>query len=1091
MLQRPLAWRTFSSRRAMIDALRAHQIDAATSATGNDDGPALLYSRPYLDTRQVFVERNVHDTPNHRIAFVRAQTSLQAIRRAYPAFDAIAYPDTLSALLAVSLGDVDAFVGDIATAGYTIDHQDLSNLTLSAYAPFDEAGYRFAFTADSTGEAWRQRVDAAIGALPPHFLSDLRARWAGVTAVTFAQPLVLNDAERAWVAAHPVVRYSTYSDAAPLAFRDTNGMPAGLAVDTLDAIGRTTGLQFEGIMRDSIKASTDDLAQHRAMILAHGFVDNRSTPGRIATQPTGESVLVIVTRSDAEPLRDAAALAGKRVALWENPSLMTMLREQAPSAHIVETAPVGGQFDAVLNRSADAAVIDLTVAHYAVGNAYHGKLAITGAFSTQPVQYGFLVSNDEPVLLGILNHAIEHMHPAEFDAIRRRWLLVGHPESLWQRRRPQVFAAALIALALLGIIVGWVISLRKQIARRRVVQRALSLARQDAENANRAKSAFLAAMSHEIRTPMNAVLGLIELELRNPGDRAASQRTLGTAHQAGRDLLGMIDDLLDIAKIEAGRLTLVAAPFEWQTWLQGTVDVYEPVARAKGLTLTVKAAGERQTAWFDADAMRLRQVLGNLLSNAIKFTETGGVTIEYSIGDSVGAPRETVRPITFSVVDTGMGIPPDQQAMLFTPFVQAEHGQVRRFAGSGLGLTICRRLITLMAGTVSLASTPGKGSRFTVQLRLPAAEPVIGERGTQSAAGMKAPALSGLRVLVVDDHPASRLLLQSQLDALGCIASTENDGRAGLSAWREHRFDVVITDCSMPVMSGEDLARAIRVAETSRENGHHGDRLHTPVIGMTANAQPEFAQEAMASGMTRCLVKPLGLDALRDVLLTIVRDVPESSHASAVPTGLLSPLVASVSEVTSKTSDVPIYAPEHNEVSRFVSTHEAVHVLGMAALQEMSTQSYTQASSTFAPDAGHVPVVSVRVDSSMPAQRAARYDAALIRGFGSQGIKLVETVQYANREDLKVAAMAYRSLDFDTLSQVAHRVKGAALVIGAQPLADACRALQDACAQDENDARFTDSAFVHVAYQRFRAQIHALDAALVEHFYRENPAPAD
>jgi two-component system, NarL family, sensor histidine kinase EvgS len=614
-LQRPLEWRTFPDRPAMMDALRHHRIDAAPSATGNDAGPALRYSRPYVVTKQVFVERRVAGRLTGRVAYLEQQTSAQRLHDAYPALHAVGYRDTLSALLAVSLGDADAFVGDLATVGYTIDHLDLVSLTISGFAAFDEAGYSFAFAADAAGDLQRQRVDAALAALPPRFLLEVRARWAAAAAVTFNRPLTLSDAQRAWITAHPVIDYSMYADAAPMTFRDSRGKPAGLAIDMLGAIGALTGLSFEGRLHGSIERVTDDLGDGRASLIAYGLSAGNIPPQFAPSKPYGEGVLVILTRAGAEPLRDAQALAGKRVALWRNHALMSMLRERMPSVRIVETSPINGQFDAVVNGQADATIIDLTFANYAVGNPYRNKLVITGAFSNQPVQHGFIIARDQPMLLEIMNRAIEHMQPTELDAIRRRWMLVEHPESQWERRRPQVIFGALLGAALLTLLIGWGVSLKAQIARRRAAEHAMRAAKEEAETANRAKSTFLAAMSHEIRTPMNAVLGLLELELRSPGDRASTERALGTAHQAAHDLLGMIDDILDMAKIEAGRLVLTSAPLEFGEWVKSVAAIYEPAARSKGVALAVRVRGrqEHEHVWVMADALRLRHHFYRLL----------------------------------------------------------------------------------------------------------------------------------------------------------------------------------------------------------------------------------------------------------------------------------------------------------------------------------------------------------------------------------------------------------------------------------------------------------------------------------------------
>ena len=1121
-LQRPLEWRTFSDRSAMLDALRHHRIDAATSATGNDAGPALRYSRPYVATKQVFVERRVAGRRTGRVAYVEQQTSVQRLHDAYPALRAVGYRDTLSALLAVSLGDADAFVGDLATTGYTIDHLDLVSLTISGFAAFDEAGYSFAFAADAAGDIQRQRVDAALAALTPRFLQEVRARWAAAAAVTFTRPLSLSDAQRAWIAAHPIIDYSMYADAAPMTFRDSSGKPAGLAIDMLAAIGALTGLSFEGRLHGSTGQVTDDLGDGRASLIAYGLSEGQIPPQFAPTQPYGEGVLVILTRAGAEPLRDAQALAGKRVALWPNHALMSMLRERVPSVHFVETSPVSGQFDAVVNGRADATVVDLTFANYAVGNPYRNKLVITGAFSDQPVQHGFLIARNQPMLLAIMNRAIEHMQPTELDAIRRRWMLIEHPESQWQRRRPQVIFGALLSAAMLALLIGWAVSLKAQIARRRAAEQAMRVAKEEAETANRAKSTFLAAMSHEIRTPMNAVLGLLELELRRPGDRASTERALGTAHHAAHDLLGMIDDILDMAKIEAGRLSLTPAPLELGEWVKSVVAIYEPAALSKGVALVVRVRGhqERERVWVMADGLRLRQVLGNLLSNAIKFTDAGRVTLEYAIGavkkghahgPLTADARIAHRELLLAVSDTGIGIAADQQALLFAPFAQARQERPGRFGGTGLGLTICRRLMTMMGGTIRLSSKPGQGSRFTARVRLPVARQPMETPVRTSEPDTHD--LLGLHVLVVDDHPANRILLASQLNTLGCVIETANDGEAAFARWERQRqagaaYDLILTDCSMPTMSGEDLARAIRARELALKRAS-ADTKPTPIIGVTANAQPEALTQALGAGMTSCLVKPLGLDALHRALDLAMHD--ERKPKVAALTGALpiaarakdpaprsdsryffdrvldaAPMHMSTASIGSAGSFVPSHAhadtygptqnfPANRAVGSAVSAALNVSVSHPGQL----TSVFEGPSHTASEAAQPVDHAVAQPDTFAPASTIPRFNVDQLNGFGDQAAALVAALKSANQQDLEEARRAFASADFRRLLELVHRMKGAAFVIGAASFSDACLSLQHACAKEPGHGY--DTAAIRAAYAHFHDEAIALQAALEQH----------
>ncbi|SAK54777.1 sensor protein evgS [Caballeronia temeraria] len=995
-------WRLYPTRAALIAALERGEIDMATGATGEDRGAALAYSRPYLPIQQAFLAPLDKRPPTHRLAYVDAQTSAARLQSAYPSMRPVAYPRLIDALLAVSLGDADAFVGDMTAAAYTITYFDLPNLTIAAAANSGEDGYRFAFAADRPGaDALRRRVDDALGALPPSLGLVEYARWnPGVSATGLEKPVELSPEERAWVRAHPVVHYSMSAQSAPLTFIDSRGRPAGAAIDLLDAIARVTGLRFEARVRGSREQQAADLRSGASALVPYSVGDASLVSGGVPSEPAGEDLLAIVTPAGRPPLRDAAALAGKRVALPEFPLVRYVVRREAPDARFVSARPLDGQFDAVAKGAADATVIDMSFANYALGNPYRGSLVMSGVLSTQPVPHGLTVAASEPVLLGIVNRAIQSLPPAELQNIRRRWQLSEHPEMLWQRRRPQVELGALLGIALVLVLAGWALTLRVQVARRIAAEKAMRAAKEEAETANRAKSTFLATMSHEIRTPMNAVLGLLEMELRAPGERAATQRALSTAHHAARDLLGMIDDLLDVAKIEAERLVLAPAPLDIEAWVAGVAAIYEPAARAKGVALVVKRLSGDGPVWLRADGQRLRQIVGNLLSNAIKFTDSGAVTLEYEAAPA----QDGKRAVTLAVADTGIGISPDKQAMLFTPFAQAHDGRARNVGGTGLGLTISKRLVTMMGGVIDLSSEPGRGTRFTVRLDLPEAD-----AGASTAAagpaqtGVSTASLAGLRVLVVDDHPANRIVLDGQIRLLGGAAQLTVDGKSALACWRAepHAFDVILTDCSMPEMSGEELARAIREDEAQIASKARA----VPIIGLTANAQPEAAMRAVASGMNACLVKPLGLDALREALLAATRD-----------------------------GRISLASPMEPQV------HES-------------------------------------------------FDAALLAGFGDQAGALVDTLKSANAQDLADAHAAFADSDHARLRDIAHRMKGAAAVIGAAPFMRACVALQGDCerAVDE-DRNGEDDARIAASFATFVAAADALDAALAARSARVFPA---
>ncbi|MDR5739828.1 MULTISPECIES: ATP-binding protein [unclassified Caballeronia] len=992
-------WRFYPDRAALIGALTRGEIDMATGATGEDAGPPLALSRPYMPTQMVLVEPLEQRAPTYRIAYVDAQTSRARLQAAYPSMTPAAYPGTVAALLAVSLGEADLFVGDMTAVAYAIGHLDLPGLVATGAAPFDEGGYSFAFATGRPGaDALRQRVDAALASLPPRVMIVARARWnAAMTAVSAEHPLKLTPEESAWVATHPIVHYSMVANAPPLIFRDAQGDPAGLVPDLLAALSGVSGLRFEGRLRKDAAQIDHDLRTGASAFVPFGMPRDYADRNLVPTVPFGDGLIAIVTRVDAPPLQDAAALAGKRLALPPEFPARAMIRELAPATRVVQTTPIDGQLQAVVNGHADATIMDMKLASYAVGNPYRGKLKISGVLSARPSPHVLLVARDEPVLLGILNRAIAALPPYELEAIHARWKLDEHPEALWERRLPQIELAASLGGALVILLAAWAVSLRVQITRRIAAEQAMRAAKEEAETANRAKSTFLATMSHEIRTPMNAVLGLLELELRAPGEGAATKRSLETAHHAARDLLGMIDDLLDVAKIEAERLVLAPAPMDIDAWIASVASIYEPAARAKGIALVPERDGAGGPAWVMADGQRLRQVVGNLLSNAIKFTDHGAVTLACD----AGPPLDGMRALTLTVSDTGIGIPPERQASLFTPFVQAHDGGARHFGGTGLGLTICKRLVEMMGGSIELSSEPGKGTRFTVRVAFPASKAEhAGAAAPREAAAGAQQALAGTRVLIVDDHPANRIVLEGQVRLLGGATHCEADGRAALERWRADpgAFDVIVTDCSMPGMSGEELAQAIRADEAQHAPGARA----TPIIGLTANAQPEAASRAVAAGMTMCLVKPISLDELREAVLSVAG----VKAGRAVPAAQATP----------------------------------------------------------APELPH---------------RAPVFDQATLNAFGDQAATLIDTLRSANAQDLDQAHAAMHACDHALLRDIAHRMKGAAAVIGAAPFMQACVVLQRDCERViEEDRNGEDDANIDVSFAAFTREARTLDAAL-------------
>ncbi|MCY1389745.1 Virulence sensor protein BvgS [compost metagenome] len=399
--------------------------------------------------------------------------------------------------------------------------------------------------------------------------------------------------------------------------------------------------------------------------------------------------------------------------------------------------------------------------------------------------------------------------------------------------------------AVAGVIAGWV-----DISERQRLYDAVQLAKEEAEAANRAKTTFLATMSHEIRTPMNALLGMLELALRKAEQGMLDRLAIEVASGAARGLLDLVGDILDITRIESGHLSLNPQRAYLRKEVEATVRLFEGQARHKHLRLIVDM-DEQPDVQVMVDPVRFKQVLSNLISNAIKFTHAGEVRVRLAFERQA---RHVA--IQLAVEDTGVGIPPADLSTLGSPFRQASNNRQSSRSGTGLGLSISRTLCTMMGGEMTLSSTLGAGTRVDIQVCFAHAEP--GEPTRLPAASASAPAGTAqpLTILVVDDYPANRLLLQQQLGYLGHRVSLANDGHEGLRAWLREPFDVVITDCNMPGLDGYALARGIR--EDERRKGKAACLL----LGSTANAQLSERARCRQVGMNDCLFKPLNLNEL-------------------------------------------------------------------------------------------------------------------------------------------------------------------------------------------------------------------------------------
>ncbi|MCK1793143.1 transporter substrate-binding domain-containing protein [Pseudomonas violetae] len=830
---------------------------------------AYAVDQPVLVTRLGLSQPLDPQLVGKRLAMLYHYLPEKTVQGFYPNAQVELFPSTLGGVGAVAFSHADVYLGDAISTHYLISENYINNVQLADFSQLESG--RFAFAMKHDNVRLQRVVNRALAAVPIDERLNILHRWgASGPSVVGTQPLHFTVAEQRWLDAHPRLNVAINGNIMPISFIGGDGEFRGITADVLSKISVRTGLKFDAKPLNAVAKMIEQIKSGEVDLIGGISPSSEREADLQFTRSFMTSPNVLVVRDAPWSPATLDEMAGKTLAITQGNSTIDYIRQHYPQIKLL-IAPLTAEAMSMVDRGqAEGGINSLIGARYMISRQFPGRLKVTSTVGADPARATLATGLDSPELHSILDKALLSISPEEIEDMTQYWRndLIVEP-SYWLRHRQDILQGFTAAGALLLVALAWIVWQRRQIRQRQHLLQQLQEAKDAADDANRAKTTFLATMSHEIRTPMNAMIGMLELALKRAEQGVIDRSAIEVASTAAQQLLGLIGDILDIARIESGHLSLMPERANLRRLVESVCQIFEGLARQKNLKWQVEL-DPRSDCDVMIDPTRFKQVLSNLLSNAIKFTHQGGVSLALRVEPA----RDGHLSVSVLIEDSGIGISEFDQKRLFSPFVQAGNNPQSGRQGSGLGLVISRTLCERMGGQLLLDSLLGRGTTIVIRLELLELRPLL---CSDIASVMQAPTRA-LRILVVDDYPANRLLLSRQLGYLGHQVLVAEDGEVGLRQWRDHEFDVVITDCNMPLLSGYELAGAIRDEE----------RVHAVepilILGFTANAQPEERARCLEAGMDDCLFKPISLGDLNAWLVSrfgvtpAVVDVPDNAE---------------------------------------------------------------------------------------------------------------------------------------------------------------------------------------------------------------------
>lgn len=863
-----------------IQNMKDKKYDGLTCAVKTEERDKFLsFTDPYLSVPMVIIAhintndiKTLDDLKGKVVSINKGSYIHEWLQAKYPSIKLLPSISNEDSLEMLSLGKVDAYVGNLAVSTYIMNQYLLNNLKI--VAKLEEFQTSISLAVDKDKPLLFNIIQKTLKDISPKEAQAINSKWSKPLGAS-KELLNFTPKEQAWIDSHKEIRYVIDNHFEPLEYLAKDGNTySGIASSYLSLLSQKTGITFKRVPTNVWSQSVEKVNAREADM----YTCLTRTPKRDQvvnfTHPYIIMPQVFITRNDVKFMTDIKELYGKKVVLVEGYAQSEIIQKEHPQIHAIIVKDIVDAFKAVVEGDAYAYIDLLPVASSYIQKSGFSNLKISG-ISKYESEFRMALRNDwDSEGIAVLNKAIDSISEDERNSIYNQWVQVKYDKNI---DYTIVFQIAGAFLLIISGTLFWNRKLSAEIDKRREVELALQelnkkllIATQEAQSATNAKSNFLSNMSHEIRTPMNSILGFAELLDEQIEDKKLKS-FIKTIRSSGETLLMLINDILDLSKIESGKFEIITKATPIKKLLEETIAPFTLQAERKNLNLELHIDKNIPEVIF-VDAFRLKEIITNLIVNALKFTDAGFIKVVVEVHHIHNHLSKI--DIVISVQDSGIGIPKEAQSKIFNMFEQQENQDARKYGGTGLGLAISKKLAMLMGGSLDVQSDVGKGSTFILKLNnLDIAS--LQNDSVQSDLEFNYTAIDFEKavILVADDVEQNRKLIKESFDATLIEVIEAVNGEDAIEKVKTHPIDLILMDIRMPVLDGYSATRMIK------------ESFDIPIIALTASIMLEELTKIKEQRFDGYLRKPVSKNELYNELAKFLKyttKVSVSQHEDVI-----------------------------------------------------------------------------------------------------------------------------------------------------------------------------------------------------------------